>query len=340
MSKSDFKSKGKYVPNKINKYIYEQLEKYSSFVAFLQWEYLILSANRRIMSEMSDMFPFDEQWNDKMKDLFVCLARSYAGENLAYAKQVQVIKNAMHSFSGAFNDCLESEIIKRQNIHSGFTYRFTDRPVVDVSIKGEVNSRLLLNKSSISSELRPGNLYDYNDETVFAQKPDFHELIDPQSEFMLREFSKDKDVDFQSLFDQENRKLKKEYQKEYRQFIGKKSSEIEEASNFVFLECSPLCDYAQKKWKLNRILPGVAVPHPFYDAIKISKYIYNTTHFKLDDDVLIRYFFDFRLLTAIDKATIKGLRLKPSLRFRNELLVDIQAQMSGHVNRPGVTSLE
>ena len=105
-------------------------------------------------------------------------------------------------------------------------------------------------------------------------------------------------------------------------------------SKHIFLEVSPYCDYAQKKWKCHRILPGIMWPEQHAGEIKKADYIYKSPLFFIDN-ALYYFVFDLRYLTSVEPDKLKN---KQSLfRFRKELLVDIQSKISGHINRPGIT---
>ncbi|MCR4417762.1 MAG: hypothetical protein NUV92_08470 [Ignavibacteria bacterium] len=132
--------------------------------------------------------------------------------------------------------------------------------------------------------------------------------------------------------------------------------ELNKQENHIILEVSPYCDYAQKKWKCHRILPGVIWPEQYGNMIKKADYIYKTPLFLINDQ-LCYFVFDLRYLASlplendyIDKNLLNRLKKilpcfdninlkdKTSLyRFRKELVVDIQSKIAGHINRPGVT---
>lgn len=109
------------------------------------------------------------------------------------------------------------------------------------------------------------------------------------------------------------------------------------AVKYVFLEVSPSCDYAQNKWKLHRVLPGVICPIDHQNKIKKADYIYTSPLLKIDNGIY-KFVFDLRYLTSLSFDNLKD--KSPEFRIRHELLIDIQSKIAGHINRPGVISLE
>ncbi|HOK50882.1 MAG TPA: hypothetical protein PLF75_03235, partial [Bacteroidales bacterium] len=110
--------------------------------------------------------------------------------------------------------------------------------------------------------------------------------------------------------------------------------ELNKQENHIILEVSPYCDYAQKKWKFHRILPGIIWLEQYGNILKKADYIYKTPIFLINKQLCF-FVFDLRYLSSI---TFDSLNNKTSLyRFRKELVVDIQSKIAGHINRPGIT---
>lgn len=106
----------------------------------------------------------------------------------------------------------------------------------------------------------------------------------------------------------------------------------------IFLEVSPVCDYAQKKWRVHRVLPGLMWTHAHFNKIKKkADYMYTSPMFEIESN-LFKLVFDLRYLTSLSDKVIRG--KTPAFKLRYELLVDIQSCISKHINRPGVTFLE
>jgi len=105
---------------------------------------------------------------------------------------------------------------------------------------------------------------------------------------------------------------------------------------FVILEVSPTCDYAQDKWKVSRMLPGVFVPVKYFSSIKSTDYVFKSNLIQVNG-LIGNLVFDLRFFTTLSFDKVK--RLEPILRIRHTLLVDIQSKMAGHIARPGFFAL-
>lgn len=165
---------------------------------------------------------------------------------------------------------------------------------VDKEIIGDINSKLLLAMES-SESILPGNVYD--------------DSIDIEG------------VDIKELF---NGNLGK----------SDKKDELLSQLVYIYLETSPLCDYAQDKWKVSRLLPGVLWPGEFEsNKIKKAVFIYSSPLIKFGNK-LYYMVFDLRFFTSIEFSKLKD--KSPLFRLKHDYLVDIQSKLAPHINRPGV----
>lgn len=117
----------------------------------------------------------------------------------------------------------------------------------------------------------------------------------------------------------------------------KKSVEFEKKRE-VMCEVTPLCDYAQKRRKVCRLLPGVILPVCLEDSIKSrADYLYLTPVFN-DENVFSEPFimvFDLRLLFTIDESdmSMEGI----GMQFGPNLLMHLQNRLGRQVSNPGIT---
>ena len=105
----------------------------------------------------------------------------------------------------------------------------------------------------------------------------------------------------------------------------------------IFIEVSPSCDYAQDKWRVHRVIRGLMWPMEYFKKIKKADYIYTSPILEIEN-VVYKLVFDLRYLTSLPFEQLKGRSVM--FKARHELLVDIQANIARHINRPGVISLE
>lgn len=128
-------------------------------------------------------------------------------------------------------------------------------------------------------------------------------------------------------------------------------TEIEEIKNEsipVIIEVSPLCDFAQNKMKLSRIVKGFLCPIEVQiDGTTIQickKKLKNSAYFHYISPVIeynekfYRLVIDFRHFSA--KSIAEMNENTPIFRLRKDTLIYIQTKLSSHINRPGVLFVE
>jgi hypothetical protein len=123
----------------------------------------------------------------------------------------------------------------------------------------------------------------------------------------------------------------------------------------ILLEVSPSCDYSQNKWKLHRQIPGVLWPIEYIstkihskekEIVNQADYIYKSPTF-LYCKKMYKMVFDLRDFSTSNFNDIKNYKEKlsfrplnpPLFRIRHNLLIEIQSQISKHINRPGFVYL-
>ena len=117
----------------------------------------------------------------------------------------------------------------------------------------------------------------------------------------------------------------------------KDKDDLIQNSRYILSEVSPSCDYAQNKLRVHRVLPGLMWPQDHSEKVKKADYIYTSPMLEIENAVY-KLIFDLRCLTSLSFEQLKS-RIG-MFRIRHELLVDIQANIARHINRPGVISLE
>ena len=119
---------------------------------------------------------------------------------------------------------------------------------------------------------------------------------------------------------------------------------IAENSISIFVEVTPICDFVQRKAKMNRVIKGVLIPDSagtntgIWRKIKkhaLFLYVSPAIHYKGKD---YRMILDFRYFTSVKTDELKSTDVL--FRIRKELLSDIQIKLSSHINRTGVLYLE
>jgi hypothetical protein len=214
----------------------------------------------------------------------------------------------MLTFNGTFIDSLENTM--RGLDYSEINIDFNHREKIPENVCAKINSKLLLIESLDSRPTQPGNVYEIKNNS--SLKVNVQEL-------------------FSQEFDEYTRK---------EDFLKK--------IKYIQLEVSPTCDFAQGKWRLSRLLPGVMWPSEHLliyskkkkrdvELIKGADYIYSSPLFEKNHQTF-KMVFDFRYLRTSPLADLD--KIQPSFVIRHQLLVDIQSHLARHINRPGVTFIE
>lgn len=129
--------------------------------------------------------------------------------------------------------------------------------------------------------------------------------------------------------------------KDLRKAIDKHLSKVRERIyqqwDIFKLVINPICDFAQDKLRVNRVIPGIFIPAEFYNLIiRNSDAIYVSPKFhytKKDKD----YFFilDFRYFTSEQHDNGES-----SLKIKQIVLAEILSKLSRHINRQGLLFID
>ena len=114
----------------------------------------------------------------------------------------------------------------------------------------------------------------------------------------------------------------------------------------VIAEVTPACDYAQEKVETPRVLGGALIPTRRLKNVPSDHlYIYKdfgVFHFDDGGDYAVssgtyHFALNARFLTGLSPESVEG--RTPLFRIRQNTLVDIQAWLARHGNRPGVITI-
>lgn len=329
ITKDEVKKNGEFDIEEIRKKLEEEIRKSSSFQFFLIWQNMVNFSSIKVVNEIASIYSFNGEWDNNIKNILKLLAEAYAGKQA----ENDMLKNAMMCFNNLYLDIIEN------NILSGIP----DFPIDiqemnnlnDDEVKGELNRRLLISFEK-SNSVVPGNIYEENDCFKFIKlnPQDIFQMVDVEFKKKLEECLKRVES---GDCDEEIKHAFKIFKKQMIECCSKPNFEYEDNKfSLVFLEISPFCDYAQKKWKMHRLLPGIVWPIEYERNLKRANYIYKTPLFRINKKLLF-YVFDIRYLTSLPLESLNN--VNSNLRFRKELLNDIQAKIATHINRPGLTSV-
>lgn len=274
---------------------------------FITWENITHQAAAKTVYDVSQLKSFKAaNWNDEMKTIVLKLAKSYVGKQVDEKVPNDVIHNSFFSLNGPFADNLYSIIRndKKTNIQLKFD-GISD--TADNDTNGTINSKFNITEINDCKDL-PGSVYANS----------YIDKVNPQGIFAESE-EKNGDVITKITYNMHRK-------------------ELEEASQIV-LEVTPICDYAQRKMKVHRLIPGIMWPATLGNNIrKNALYLYFSPIIKFSDGKLYHLIFDFRYFTSIPLSKFNNSDYR--FRIKQELLTDIQSKLSNHINRPGVVSLD
>ncbi len=279
-----------------------QLSKFNSFNAFLLWESIVNKSCGEISNGFTKIFDFDGNWDKNINAFFYRLAKANVGEQkIDNIGDHQKLQLALETINSALIDSIEKNI------------KLSDNPL-DIKINGKdvpvsaerlalINTKLHLLYSTNLSHFQPGNLYfkDYTDE----------ELI---TEIIKKTFDK-------SVIDEI----------------------IKSKPQMIHVDVTPACDYSQDKG-YTRVLGGIIIDGKYHDK-KYQKsqspiFIYDLCPVLNIQDKYSYLIFDYRYFASFKKEVFEKHFKKPTYKIRNQLLTDLQAGLSNHINRPGIVSVE
>ena len=113
----------------------------------------------------------------------------------------------------------------------------------------------------------------------------------------------------------------------------------------VVAEVSPACDFSQDKVKTPRVLGGALIPIEKLKKVPREDYIYKSFGvFHFDGDQArglsigtFHFALNARFLSGVSRDSLEN--LTPLFRIRQNTLVDVQAWLARHGNRPGVITI-
>jgi len=317
----------------LNQQLAERLKEIDAFEAVIKWENFVHLSGREVISDVFSLAAGTDDKNIGLKNIYYKLAEAMYGKKIS-SDVSQIAARACIIFNDLLHDRLE------YNINTLFKCEILKeilRPeTFDASQKGIFNSMLLLSFDK-STEVSPGNVYAKTSAEVEAYPynallADAIDITRVAAEFYMSKNEGSKPEPGQV------REYKNENKKEYQKFEKDLRDRIKSGSTFVDIESSPICDYAQNKWKANRLSPAILIPESHLWAVARAEYLYLSPSFSIGGN-LSRILIDMRYFTSIPLATLTSAKQGPIFRLKHQFLIDIQSSLSKHVSRPGISSI-
>lgn len=140
---------------KISDKIKEKTDELGAYKFFMVWQNLINRSSNQIVNEISSIFPYDNNWNNKINNILKLLAEAYAGKQI----KNDIGKYSMLTFNNLLLDIVEKNILSGYlSEQNKFSPLMNNDERLEDKIKGELNRRLLISFENNNSPV-PGNIY-------------------------------------------------------------------------------------------------------------------------------------------------------------------------------------
>jgi hypothetical protein len=311
--------------------IEDRLKATDAFEIILKWDNLVYQSTSDVIKDILSLTESSTDKNKKLKDIYYKLAEAVWGRQIFNANAKEISQKTTSIFNALLADKLEGNF---QKITYELISDITSPDKFEEKEKAIINTKLLLSFDTTDESL-PGNVYENSGDEI--SKYPFNGLIADSlniqlcsSEFYYQEKGKKPENTADAMA------IRNELKTKYQKFEKAVRENIKSDSKFISLELSPICDYAQKKWKSNRICPGILWNTNHINYISKADNLYISPNIFLDGNCY-NMVLDLRYFTSYPFETLKA--IKPIFRLKHTFLVDIQSLLSRHINRPGITSI-
>jgi len=274
------------------------------FDIFIIWENIMNNSAGITVNDFSQLIKFNDNWNNDMKNIFYKMAEAWAGKTLKEQNTQKILKNALFTFNGIFNDIFEGLIQNEK--YSAYQGTFSSNNINEKN-KGRINIKLLLDFSDLE-KFYPGDVYRINKNAKNSSE-------------LLKDI-----LDINKINDEKFFKIKKKSIQVFAEvtplcdFLQEKIKLYRVIEGFIIPE----------KYKDEQNI---------YHDVKIKKaeFIYKTPVFTYKNEIY-RLILDFKYFSSKTKDELKN--FSPIFRLRKELLNDIQIKLSSHINRTGILFID
>ncbi|MGV8016673.1 MAG: hypothetical protein AB2L26_00610 [Ignavibacteria bacterium] len=297
----------------------------------LLWENTINISSSKIIKDIIDLLK-SESINEDLKKIYFKLALANIGKQIKFLDDPKKCTNALLVLNKLLCDRIDYSV--GNQLDTKIIHDINDSEDFDEKIAPIINSKLLISFDNFSNHL-PGNVYNVGDD---SKNPPFSKLIADSIDIRIvccaffEEMNKKQPASFKEAFE-----FKKAERKRYTEYERTKREQITNTSIFVLSETTPICDYVQDKFRMNRVVPGLLWNSSYFDYLGKADYLYQSPSLQYKDKIY-KLVLDFRYFTSYDKDKLPDYDY--IFRLKHLILVDIQSQLSKQMNRPGLTYLE
>lgn len=285
------------------------------FESLQQWESLGFTASTNVINAISDLTganaaalgDWQKAWKEEMLRLLLVIAKAGYGKHLAERNVLSSLFLTLNPLQLDRMDSLSEPNTKVVSHHAKGI--FNAQGTASLTRRAGVNSMLHLSTDNLS-EFSPGNLY------IFVDKlPSFM----PTVEEIFKGWSASGGGEKQAA----------------------NLAAATQAARLCAVEISPVCDHAQDKIGLSRLIAGVILPWANSLKMSRSQFIKTVGPLKIAEALLPGEYglhLNSRYVASSSPGRVK--KLKPTFRVKPELLSDIQTWSSYQGSRQGIRILE
>ena len=300
MEKNECMIDGKLDYEKVSSKLVEKLSELPVFGFLTKWEKTVGDSRSEVISLISSMVKDSDvkKWRNELGRILYQIAKAHSGKTLEEETE-RITHSAMNVMNSILKDCIEKRV------------RLTDEEFLECPACKEISEEI---KAIINTRIHVRDLEEAKAVTA------------PGNLYILENFANlQKYVDY----------LPADMNSFVKQFLN--STQNLERIATCMLEITPMCDYAQGKWKAARLLIGLIVPMAMKDRIKKSAgFLYQTPLLSLNGNLCYLIFNSYYMTGAqFNKLN----NLEPDYQLRIDLLSDIQSKLSSHISRRGVIEL-
>lgn len=304
------------------------LESMSSYSYILNWENQVHRSADATLQEIFRNYHQLNNWTNNADYIIKALGEAYLGKHYVDALPEDKIKGSHKAFNNIFIDTMELSIMKT-SVLNPIELSPDETQIKKEIINADINARLNLSTDS-HSICEPGVLFecDFEEPVIFGGI--LNQIL---AIFKIKSNIK---INNPNIDDNVVNREVKEKTKTIKEDIKKTWKKIG-------VVVTPLCDYAQKKKALDRVVKGVLIEaryREFIDDKSDAIFISPTIRFNDKTYILIIDYRYFETLKLSEELKISESKYIALFRVRHQLLAEIQSKLSRHINRQGILFLQ
>ncbi|MBL7858928.1 MAG: hypothetical protein JNM57_14655 [Cyclobacteriaceae bacterium] len=331
----------------IEKHISEGLKKAGVFHLFVIWENLIKKSGAHTVQTVANTIDMTDLWEGNMRHVIKRLAAARTGRNKI--SDDLALRAAMATFTQSFSEEIESAVREFKfpeyvKLNSSFVIARHENglsyEIVEVEDQGKTKLHVNKNALKIGNLVSPESIATLSETVPADDKVSVKIITDAYVKIpyiintkLHLELSSTKELVPGNIYKMTTLDAAKK--KMYLETYFDKVPDDVTSIDFIELEVSPICDYAQTKWKKSRLISGIIFPEALKLKGKDRDHLYKVHPAFLIDSIPRKLIFDFHLFKSLDNKDVELRNIW--FRLKRELLIDITANLSGHVNRPGIS---